>query len=342
VLRRRHRRRRRRHTRASLSSPPRRSKVIVTPTTKDDVHDRPISAAEVVSEGWMTADAWAACEAAALALFAFGSAEARARGLILVDTKYEFGADPAAGGAVTLIDEVHTPDSSRYWLADTYEARLAAGAEPDNIDKEFLRIWFREHCDPYGDAPLPAAPPALVAELSRRYVMLAEKITGEPFALPPPRAPGALPAELAAAAAAAGFPRARARALVVTARAAGDAAQAAAAAAADAAAAAAAAAAALVGAVAVEEYVLDASPAAAAKTLRELAPAVAAEAAAGLPTAVLVVAPAGAAGDAVVAAVAAAFAPLPTLAVGGAADDARVRRVADAPAAVAALREMLA
>ena len=80
-----------------------------------------------------------------------------------------------------LIDEVHTPDSSRYWLASTYEQKVAQGQEPDNIDKEFLRLWFREHCDPYKDKDLPAAPRDLVLELSRRYITLYEMITWKDF-----------------------------------------------------------------------------------------------------------------------------------------------------------------
>ena len=105
--------------------------------------------------------------------------EAAKRGLILVDTKYEFGKD--ADGNVVLIDEIHTPDSSRYWIADTYKERLAAGREPDMIDKEFFRLWFRERCDPYKDKVLPDAPPDLIAELASRYIQLFEKITGQDF-----------------------------------------------------------------------------------------------------------------------------------------------------------------
>lgn len=172
--------------------------LMVTPTTKDDVHDRPISGAEVVSEGWMSAGDWERTSAYALELFKFGQATAASRGLVLVDTKYEFGKD--AEGVIRLIDEVHTPDSSRYWLADSLAARLAAGQEPENIDKEFLRIWFRAHCDPYADLHLPPAPPALVTELARRYILLYQRITGEAFAFPEaggPRDP--TPAALAAA-----------------------------------------------------------------------------------------------------------------------------------------------
>ena len=116
---------------------------LLTPTTKDAVHDAPISAAEIVTSGRMSATDLAACTEAAMALFAFGQATAAQRGLILVDTKFEFGRDPATG-AVTLVDEVMTPDSSRYWVASSYAARHAAGQEPENIDKEFLRLWFTE------------------------------------------------------------------------------------------------------------------------------------------------------------------------------------------------------
>lgn len=102
--------------------------------------------------------------------------------MILVDTKYEFGI--ASDGEIIIIDEVHTPDSSRYWLLDTYAERHAMKMEPDNIDKEFVRLWYRQHCDPYRDPVLPEAPTQLVAELSRRYTLLYELITGQPFAFP--------------------------------------------------------------------------------------------------------------------------------------------------------------
>jgi phosphoribosylaminoimidazole-succinocarboxamide synthase len=157
---------------------------IITPTTKEVEHDRPITPDEIVREGWMSAADWEQCRDAALALFAFGQAKAAEHGLILVDTKYEMGRDRA--GRIVLIDEVHTPDSSRYWLADSYERRVAAGQEPENVDKEFLRLWFKEHCDPYNDPELPPAPDDLVVELSRRYVYLNERITGRRFEFPDP------------------------------------------------------------------------------------------------------------------------------------------------------------
>jgi phosphoribosylaminoimidazole-succinocarboxamide synthase len=152
---------------------------IVTPTTKEASHDRPITATEIIAEGWLTEAQWEFASAKALELFAFGQELAATRGLILVDTKYEFGV--ADTGEILLIDEVHTPDSSRYWLADTYAERLAAGREPDMIDKEFFRLWFRERCDPYKDAELPVPPDELIAELASRYIQLFEAITGDAF-----------------------------------------------------------------------------------------------------------------------------------------------------------------
>ena len=156
------------------------SQNILTPTTKEEEHDRPISAKEIVEEKWMTQEDWDVCADAALKIFALGQAIASEHGLILVDTKYEFGRDVETG-EILLIDEVHTPDSSRYWLASSYEERIAAGDEPDNIDKEFLRLWFSDQCDPYKDAVLPEAPRDLVIELSRRYITLFEMITWNHF-----------------------------------------------------------------------------------------------------------------------------------------------------------------
>jgi len=157
---------------------------MVTPTTKAEDHDELISPQQIVARRLMSQAQWDNVSAMALKLFAYGQREAAARGLLLVDTKYEFGVDET--GQALLIDEIHTPDSSRYWVASTYAQRHAAGLEPENIDKEFLRLWFAERCDPYKDAQLPAAPPELVAELSRRYVLLYETITGMQFQVPQP------------------------------------------------------------------------------------------------------------------------------------------------------------
>ena len=130
----------------------------------------------------MAEEDWSVASEAALALFTFGQDIAQKHGLIFVDTKYEFGKD--RDGNILLIDEIHTPDSSRYWLAETYEDRFAKREEPKNIDKEFLRLWFVDHCDPYHDEMLPEAPEELVIELSSRYIQLFEMITGTPFAFP--------------------------------------------------------------------------------------------------------------------------------------------------------------
>jgi phosphoribosylaminoimidazole-succinocarboxamide synthase len=155
---------------------------MLTPTTKEEHHDRPISPDEIISEEWMTQKDWDYCSQIALELFAFGQVKSRQNGMILVDTKYEMGRDK--DGIIRLIDEIHTPDSSRYWVANTYEDRISAGQEPQNIDKEFLRLWFVDNCDPYNDKILPDAPEELVAELSSRYIYLYETVVGEPFPFP--------------------------------------------------------------------------------------------------------------------------------------------------------------
>jgi phosphoribosylaminoimidazole-succinocarboxamide synthase len=148
-----------------------------TPSTKEKEHDRNVTPQEIVESGLMTRDLLERVEDTSRRLFLRGQELARARGLILVDTKYEFGLD--AEGTLTLIDEVHTPDSSRYWQADSYEARISQGQEPEYFDKEFLRLWFMDHCDPYNDATLPEAPADMVEELSRRYAAIFTQLTGE-------------------------------------------------------------------------------------------------------------------------------------------------------------------
>jgi len=152
---------------------------VLTPTTKSDEHDRPITPKEIVAEGFMTQDLWDEVSDKAIKLFIRGQELALQRGLILVDTKYEFGIDE--NGKLTLIDEIHTPDSSRYWQAGTYQARIDAGQDPENFDKEFLRLWFKDNCDPYKDEVLPEAPEEMVSELSKRYQKIFEQITLTPF-----------------------------------------------------------------------------------------------------------------------------------------------------------------
>ncbi|MEW5940676.1 MAG: phosphoribosylaminoimidazolesuccinocarboxamide synthase [Chloroflexota bacterium] len=161
---------------------------IITPTTKGGAtgHDERLTCDEVVSKGILDADTWNQVQAAALAIFKRGQAFAVRAGLILVDTKYEFGR--TADGRVMLIDEVHTPDSSRFWKADTYEALLAAGKEPENFDKEFVRIAYAEK-GYRGDGEIPAMPDSLWAAASERYITIYEMLTGKTFA------PGAYPVE---------------------------------------------------------------------------------------------------------------------------------------------------
>ena len=154
-------------------------KPIVTPTTKFEKHDRNISKNNILIEKMATAKEWDYISEKALELFEFGQKKALENKLILVDTKYEFGKDK--DNNILLIDEIHTPDSSRFWLEATYQERIAQGLEPDNIDKEFLRLWFKEHCNPYIDEELPEAPAKLVVELSSRYIKLYEMITGKKF-----------------------------------------------------------------------------------------------------------------------------------------------------------------
>ncbi len=155
---------------------------MITPTTKDENHDMPISPEAIVNDGWMTSEDWNFCSQKAMQLFDFGQRTALENGMILVDTKYEMGKD--SDGNIVFIDEIHTPDSSRYWIADTYQERIENDKEPQNIDKEFLRLWFVDNCDPYNDETLPDAPKDLVVELSKRYIYLYETITGKSFPFP--------------------------------------------------------------------------------------------------------------------------------------------------------------
>ena len=151
---------------------------IFDPTTKEEGHDRALTPDEMMAEGYITEERFEELKMTALKLFRRGQEVAASRGLILVDTKYEFGMD---GDTLILIDEVHTPDSSRYWKLCSYDERMKVGQEPEYFDKEFLRLWFRENCDPYKDAKVPDAPQELVNELSRRYIEMYEMITGAKF-----------------------------------------------------------------------------------------------------------------------------------------------------------------
>ncbi|MBC2602455.1 phosphoribosylaminoimidazolesuccinocarboxamide synthase [Puniceicoccus vermicola] len=149
---------------------------ILTPTTKDDEHDEPLSGAEAVSRGLLTEQVWEQASAAALALFKFGSKVAEDAGYILADTKYEMGIDES--GNLILIDEIHTPDSSRFWKAASLPGRISRGEEPESADKEFLRLWYADRCDPYKDENLPEAPKELRLELTQRYFGIYSALTG--------------------------------------------------------------------------------------------------------------------------------------------------------------------
>ncbi len=152
---------------------------ILTPSTKEEqgAHDRPISRAEIIAEGRVPEPLWRRVEEAALALFERGSKLLASRGLILVDTKYEFGVD---GDALLLIDEVHTPDSSRFWYAADYDARFSRGEPQRQLDKEYLRRWLMERGF-MGTGEPPAIPDEVRVETAYRYVEAFEAVTGERF-----------------------------------------------------------------------------------------------------------------------------------------------------------------
>lgn len=153
---------------------------IITPTTKGGAsgHDERLTCAEVVSQGYLDAKTWDLIQSAALAIYKHGQATARKSGLILVDTKYEFGFTDE--GEVMLIDEIHTPDSSRFWIDRTYAERFASGLEPENFDKEFVRIAYADK-GYRGDGEIPTMPSELWASVSQRYIKIYELLTGGSF-----------------------------------------------------------------------------------------------------------------------------------------------------------------
>ena len=156
---------------------------IITPTTKaaQGDHDAPITEAEILKTQLVKTEQWHELAEKSLALFARGREMAVKNNLILVDTKYEFGVDE--NGIIVVADEIHTPDSSRYWLADSYPARFASGENPESLDKEFLRLWIAAKCDPYKD-PIPEIPAATLIEFSEKYIKLFERVTGQAFEKP--------------------------------------------------------------------------------------------------------------------------------------------------------------
>jgi len=155
-------------------------KALLTPSTKAEKgdHDKSVSRAEILEMGALTAADFDAAAEMCARLFAFGQAEALKRGLILVDTKYEIGRKP--DGTLCFIDEIHTPDSSRYWYADDYQARFDKGEEPRGLDKEYVRRTLAEQ-GYKGDGPPPKLTDDVRVEAARRYIQVCELVTGRPF-----------------------------------------------------------------------------------------------------------------------------------------------------------------
>ncbi len=153
---------------------------LLTPSSKAPKgdHDVSMSRAELIEHGYISAADFDAAEALVMKLFALGQAHCAARGLILVDTKYELGKD--ADGKLCVIDEIHTPDSSRFWFAKSYQERFAAGKPPESFDKEYVRRWLSDQGFS-GDGPIPRIPDEVKVEATRRYVEACETIVGRPF-----------------------------------------------------------------------------------------------------------------------------------------------------------------
>ena len=153
---------------------------IITPTSKafDGGHDEPLTADEILASGLLTRAQWDEVSAKALALFARGQEMSRKQGLVLVDTKYEFGTD--VDGNILLADEIHTPDSSRYWIAEGYQQAFESGTRPPSFDKDVIRAWVVARCDPYKD-PVPDIPLEMIEKTALVYIEAFEAITGQPF-----------------------------------------------------------------------------------------------------------------------------------------------------------------
>ncbi len=153
---------------------------VLTPSTKAEYgqHDEPISEAEILKQGLVAPDLWAEARAVALRLFQRGQEWAASRGLLLVDTKYEMG---VADGRLVVIDEIHTPDSSRYWIAEGAEERFARGEEQRMLDKENIRQWLIQEHGFSGQGTPPPLTDEVRVSLARTYVNLFEQLTGQPF-----------------------------------------------------------------------------------------------------------------------------------------------------------------
>ena len=157
---------------------------IITPTSKaaHGDHDANLTPTQILEQGLLTAEQWEKLSNYALMLYARGVEVAARQGVILVDTKYEFGFTPE--GEIVVIDEIHTPDSSRFWIAGTYEERLAAGQEPENINKEFLRLWLANK-GYTGEGEIPEIPQDVICETAEKYIQAYEMITGLEFKAAP-------------------------------------------------------------------------------------------------------------------------------------------------------------
>ena len=163
---------------------------VITPTTRGTGpggHDEPITAKEIVKQKLVTEKTWKQIEKVAIKLFERGTQIANRAGFILADTKYEFGLDRK--GSLTLIDEIHTPDSSRFWAKKSYIQRFKKGEEVENYDKEIMRIWFKEQ-GYTGHGKAPKMPDELIVKISQRYQEVYEMLTGQKFQIdlaPPPK-----------------------------------------------------------------------------------------------------------------------------------------------------------
>ena len=156
---------------------------VITPTSKAALgsHDEPLTPDDIIARGLLSAEQWRTVCDYSLALFERGRAMAAERGLILVDTKYEFGTD--SDGRIVLADEIHTPDSSRYWFLDSYAERVGRGEKPESFDKDFMRNWVVARCDPYKDS-VPPIPQEVVVQTAEVYITAFETITGQTFEIP--------------------------------------------------------------------------------------------------------------------------------------------------------------
>ena len=156
-------------------------KPVITPTTRETGpggHDEPITKQEIIKQKLVTGQIWKQIEKVAIKLFERGTQIANRAGLILADTKYEFGLDKR--GKLILIDEIHTPDSSRFWIKSTYTQRFKKGEEVENYDKEFMRLWFKNQ-GYTGHGKAPKMPSELIVKIATRYIEVYEKLSGEKF-----------------------------------------------------------------------------------------------------------------------------------------------------------------